>query len=307
MLFLLRVRSVSFMRRCVMAGFWSRIALTSKRRSAWVVGCLLQRLPRALLSRMADDLWVESAMADSMRVLVAGDTHGNSAWMHNMVIPYAVSVGATKIMQVGDFGFIWPSPNFSRTLTKLNTALDRVGIDLHFLPGNHEDFDRLDLISARTHGVSPEGHLPFRKRIFYTGKVSAWTWAGRRCVAVGGATSIDRMGRVAGKSWWPQEALTAAEAAQAKAFGRTDVLFAHDCPTQHPFRIIPNADSLTHRQRVTDVARVLEPSAWFHGHYHQYAKYEFRHGGGLCAVTGLDCDESPHSASLAVLDLSSPR
>lgn len=243
-------------------------------------------------------------MPEPMYVLVVGDTHGNAEWTHEVVIPRAVEVGATKILQVGDFGFIWPSPNYTRGLDRLNKVLDRAGIDLHFLPGNHEDYDKLELLSARARGVSPEGHIPFRSRLFYTGKVSAWSWNGRRCAAVGGATSIDRQWREPGKSWWPQEALTPEEAAAAVALRRTEVLFTHDAPTQHPFEFLtPDPDSTAHRQVITDVARTLRPQAWFHGHYHAYAKYPFVHDLGCCEVTALNCDGTDVDVSTAVLAL----
>lgn len=242
-----------------------------------------------------------------MKILVVGDTHGNFDWLCNSVLPYAQRVGASKIVQVGDFGFIWPVPNYLRTLDRLNRALERAGVDLHFLPGNHEDHPKLELLSSRQRAVSVEGHVPLRPRIFYTGKVSSWTWNGRRCVAVGGATSIDRVLRVPGKSWWPEEALTAEEAAAAKSFRGAEVLFTHDCPLQHPFRLVPDADSQAHRALVTDVARALRPQVWFHGHYHQHAKYDFKHDRGSCEVTGLDCDGSEVLFGTAVLQLPSVR
>ncbi len=242
-------------------------------------------------------------MSESMVVLVVGDTHGNAEWVHDVVIPRAVEAGASKILQVGDFGFVWPAPNYTRGLDKLNRVLDKVGIDLHFLPGNHEDYPKLELLTARSRGISPEGHFPFRPRVFYTGKVSAWSWNGRRCVVVGGATSIDRRFREPGKSWWPQEALTAEETTAALALRRTEVLFTHDCPSYHPFSLMPDIDSNAHRQVITRIARELRPQVWFHGHYHRYAKYEFMHDKGVCEVTSLDCDGSPFATGMAVLHL----
>jgi len=239
-----------------------------------------------------------------MYVLLEGDAHGDMEWFHDVVLRRAIDANATKIVQLGDFGFVWPRPNYGRTLDKMNRLLDRANIDLHFLPGNHEDFDKLELLTARkSNTVSPEGHIPFRPRIFYTGKVSAWTWAGHRFAAVGGATSIDKHWRVPGESWWPQEALTPAEAAAARALGRTEVLLTHDAPTSVPFRLQPDADSTAHRQVMTDIARVLKPQVWFHGHYHQYEKYPFVHDAGVCEVTSLDCNGSPWSRGTELLVL----
>jgi hypothetical protein len=242
-------------------------------------------------------------MPSMMTVLVVGDSHGNVDWMLDIVIPYAVEVKASKIVQVGDFGFIWPDSDYSRTLTRLNYRLDNRAIDLHFLPGNHEDHDKLERLASRQPAVSPEGHVPLRPRIFYTGKVSSWVWAGRRLAAVGGATSPDRLQRVAGQSWWPQEALSPAEAQRAVTMRRTEVLFTHDAPTLNPFSLPPDADALAHRQLITDVARVLRPTAWFHGHYHQFVRYTFVHDIGVCEVMSLDRDGSLPDVGTAVLHL----
>lgn len=237
-----------------------------------------------------------------MRVLVVGDTHGNLDWMCGVVLPHAQEAGADKIVQVGDFGFVWPGET-ERGLRELSLALEEAEIDLHFLPGNHEDFDQLELLTSRAEDFSSEGHVQLRPRVFYTGKVSAWEWAGVRCAAVGGATSIDRQWRVPGESWWPQEALTAEEAVAAKALGQVEVLFAHDAPVQNPFSLIPDPDSLAHRQLITDVARVLRPEVWFHGHYHRFAQYSFGHSEGCAEVVGLDCDATSWSRNMALLSL----
>lgn len=238
------------------------------------------------------------------KLLIVGDTHGNMDWVVNQVIPHAVSQGVDKIMQLGDHGFVWPRPNYLGGLDKLNRVLDRDNLDMHFLSGNHEDHTKLELLSKRARERSPEGHFQLRSRLFYTGRVAAWEWNGWRCAAVGGATSIDRKFRTPGKSWWPQEVLSPEDVALAKSIGPVDILFSHDAPTQNPFHLKLDEDSLAHRQVVTDVARSLQPDNWFHGHYHRYARYSFNHARGYADVIGLNCDGTPLMGSTVVLDLS---
>lgn len=242
-------------------------------------------------------------MSKTFSVLVVGDTHGNMSWLHDVVIPHAVRTGVSKILQVGDFGFVWDG-NAKRHLDKLNRILGRHDLDFHFLPGNHENYDMLEDLAASVEDRSPEGHIPFRERVFYTGKVSSWTWAGRRCAAVGGATSIDRRYRVPYRSWWPEEALSPEEAVAARALGKVDVLFAHDSPSQVPFVLLPDPDSTAHRQVMTDVGRALRPSKWFHGHYHVRAEYSFMHDDGYADVVSLDRDGSEPEFGMQVLKLS---
>lgn len=128
--------------------------------------------------------------------------------------------------------------------------------------------------------------------------------AGKRLGPVSGAVSIDRHLRVSGKSWWFQESLTEKEAQAAKQMGKVDYLFTHDCPSIHPFesmfKMVPDPASQAHRQRVTDVAKVLDPVLWFHGHMHRYAEYSF---GPDCTVYALDCDGELMKKHAVILDI----
>lgn len=248
-----------------------------------------------------------------MIIAVAGDTHANMSWVCSDVIPYAVKAGAQKIVQVGDFGFIWPGTEQDKNLRKLNRSLDYVGLDLHFLPGNHEDHDGL-LEFARTSQLSPEGHYEIGPRIFYTGRISSWTWAGVRMAAVGGAVSIDRQwrqdeGRRSGtKLWWERERLDGNELRDAREIGPVDVLFTHDAPTTFPETWLKaDLDSTAYRQAMTDVGRALTPRYWLHGHYHHYVRYAFPHDRHECDVISLDCDHSPRTKGVAILDLAAIR
>lgn len=240
-------------------------------------------------------------MTDPARLLVVGDTHGDLGWVRNDVIPRAVDLGCTKIVQVGDFGFVWPG-SWWHELARLSKMLDTAGIDLHFLPGNHEDHPTLARLDADADERSPEGHAALAARIFYTGRVSAWSWSGTRFAAVGGAPSIDRRLRTAGRDWWPEEVLSEEEHQRATRLGEVAVLFTHDAPSSLPVNgLIPDADSTANRQRLTDVGRALRPATWLHGHYHRYLQYGFRHDGGQCDVTSLDCNRSPRTKGTALL------
>ncbi|RZT87437.1 calcineurin-like phosphoesterase family protein [Pseudonocardia sediminis] len=250
-----------------------------------------------------------------MKIAVVGDTHGNMTWLRNDVIPYARDSGCDLILQVGDFGFVWPQGAYENQVSKLNRLLDGAGLRLLFLPGNHEDHAKLARFTE-TAKVNDDGHYVLRSQIAYTGRVSSWVWEGRRLAAVGGAVSIDREWRVQQQRrsprrtaiWWPEEVLSPEEVDEAKAFGTVDVLFTHDGPSDFPEGgLKPDLDSTANRQRMTDIGRALRPRIWFHGHYHQRVTYGFRHDYGTCAVHCLDCDYSPRSKGVEILDLSTAR
>lgn len=243
-----------------------------------------------------------------MKLAVVGDTHGNMSWVVNGVIPHAVKHGVEKIVQVGDFGFVWPDRDYPRNLDKLNRKLDQAGLDLHFLPGNHEDHTKLRALAVPR--TTADGHHMMKPRIFYTGRYAAWTWAGRRLAAVGGAVSIDRTSRqeyerrTGTTTWWPDERLSDIELAAARDLGKVDVLFTHDAPTSFPaVGLKPDLESTAYRQAMTDVGRALRPKLWFHGHYHVRKTYKFEHDDGVCEVHALDCDGSSRPNAIALVDL----
>lgn len=247
-------------------------------------------------------------MTEAFKVCVIGDTHNNFNWLANAVIPYAAEQGCRKLIQVGDFGFLMGEPDEYR-LDALNRRLEERQMDLHFLPGNHEDHD---LLATYTQAEGPEGHFPIRPRLYYAGRVSKWEWAGRKIGAVGGAVSIDRdwrqsHERVTGqKVWWPEEVLSPEEAEQAQMLGRLDILFTHDAPVEFPLPGLKvDLESQINRQLMSSIGRATCPKMWTHGHYHASVTYPFRHENGTCEVRGLDCDGSSVTEGVAILDLSS--
>ena len=196
-----------------------------------------------------------------MRVLVVGDTHGDMAWVANTVIPLAVRADCSRIMQLGDFGFAFTNDlgRARAELATLSALLMDAKVDLTFLPGNHEHYPmlrQLARLSTQCARISPEGHCEISRRVFYTGRTSAWRWAGVRCASLGGAVSIDKADRKPGFDWFPEEELSEEDAQRALRFGMVDVLFSHDGPANVPFDfLIDHEGSEIHRQRVGEVVK----------------------------------------------------
>lgn len=228
------------------------------------------------------------------KVLVVGDTHRSGVWLRDTVIPFALATGCATIMQVGDFGFVWDTdPDGVREeLDWVHQILDRAGLTLTFLPGNHENHAMLYRL-AEAADRTDDGHHLLRPTIRYTGRVAAWEWDGLRVAAVGGAVSIDREARVPGISWWPEETLTPHEVIAATRLGPVDILFSHDAPNGVPMRLVPDAASAMNRLTMTRIGTALAPDFWFHGHYHEALSYLFRHPAGVTKVRGLHCHLAP--------------
>jgi hypothetical protein len=73
--------------------------------------------------------------------LFVGDTHADAGWLKFVVLPTAVMMGITTIIQVGDFGY-WPDSR--KFLNFVKTAREKFGVDVWFIDGNHEHFTTLN-------------------------------------------------------------------------------------------------------------------------------------------------------------------
>jgi len=124
-------------------------------------------------------------------------------------------------------------------------------------------------------------------------------------MALGGAASVDRLGRVPGKSWWPEELLSTEDIEYASRPGKVDVIISHDVPTgvdipgigpglapnmDSGFAFITLLESIEHRRKVRQVVDAVKPSMIIAGHYHiPYTRYlDATHGKVL--VHGLNAD-----------------
>lgn len=239
------------------------------------------------------------------KLLVVGDAGGDLEWLTDQVIPYAQATHCTMIMQLGDFGLIWHEQTYSQQLDDLDSALKDAGLQLTFLPGNHEHHVLLKSV-AEAAQQNGDGHYVLRPNVFYTGRVSAWTWGELRMAAVGGAPSIDRTMRIPGKSWWPEESLTPDEVNQATQLGPVDILFSHDGPAGVPLRLITDVFSSAHRAYMSQIANALVPSYWYHGHYHEQLFYRHYHSVGVTTVRGLGCNHATDlTEAVTVINLKS--
>lgn len=235
---------------------------------------------------------------DPGEVVVAGDWHGNTEFAV-AAIERAAAAGHGVMLHVGDFAFRFQR----RFLEAVDEALDRHGMHLLFVRGNHDSTSELGDLPA------PDADLTQRvaDRIRFLPDGTRWTWQGRSWVAVGGAPSIDRAMRVPGVSWWPDEVLDPAVAARIIADGPVDAVLAHDAPDRVEIPGIMDSSWLpsecaarcrSHRQLLGEVADGVRPELWVHGHYH----VRYRERRGPMTVAGLDADVNGSvDASLVVV------
>lgn len=212
--------------------------------------------------------------------LVAGDWHGSLVEAVTQ-LRIAQQVGASRIVQVGDFGFGMQE----KFITNVQREAQKFGIPIDFVDGNHENFAKLLQYPLNAAGVRPIGpwlrHLP---------RAYAWEVDGVRFAAMGGAISVDKEWRIdaelAGnrpKSWWSEEEQSPGELERFEALGKIDVLFTHDCASTFPFSAMggpfagakgPVFDQANrHHDLLSRAAIQLQPQLWFHGHMHYACTY----------------------------------
>jgi hypothetical protein len=246
------------------------------------------------------------------RIGVAGDWHGNTGWAVRAIRRSCAALPADApkiVLHLGDFG-IWPDRGGQEFLARADEALASAGAQLWFVDGNHEDHAMLARLRP-----GADGRSRVTDRIWHLPRGYRWSWHGRQWLALGGAVSPDRAERTAGRDWWPEEEITAGQAAAVVAGGPADVMVTHDCPAgiSHAFTAPPpswaRADIVRgdrHRQRLADVAGAVRPRWLMHGHLHEYYRRTVDLGWGPVTVTGLDCDGAQHG-NWGILDITQLR
>ena len=270
--------------------------------------------------------WGEDpAVADGavQRVVVVGDIH-NLASVLDGALRVAERERCDAVVSVGDFWLqdcSWDTrprthleghPSIS--WAPLMRIAMRAPVPIIVIDGNHEvwpclaDYaQRPDVVEARAAGRP----LHLGGSLWWADRGSTWTWAGRRCGALGGAVSPDKfIKRLAPRRWPDHEAPSRDDLARlgANAPGGLDVLFSHDAPAGVrglrgvPEALIPTwilAECKGVQDLLRDAVEGSGPRLVFHGHWHERNHEHIRDGD--TEVFGLDRDG--RVGCFAVLDL----
>ena len=215
-----------------------------------------------------------------MKVVVAGDWHGNTNWAIHTLHQSAKVLGAgAVVLHLGDFG-IWPGREGQEYLLRLEDKCAELGITIMVTPGNHEDWATIDAWPLTDRGDGWGAVKWFTNHIAVLPRGHRFTLAGKKFVSLGGAPSIDLHYRVRGRSWWPQEAITSKDVEVVAAGGYADYMLTHDAPEPlvplvHRIVFSPSRwhpDALDYcaegRRLITRAFNAVRPRVLFHGHYH---------------------------------------
>jgi len=238
-------------------------------------------------------------------ILVIGDVHGLSE-MIRIAASVCIERGIREIVQLGDYNYGHSKKFDSEVLSIL--ALNNLHMTV--VPGNHEDWDKLDALHGYNHGTAWPAAKPVEvnRRLSVAHKFGIWELMGVRCAFVGGAVSIDRHGKVHGDWWWNQESWSYLETEKglvaAENTGGVDIVFSHDSLPEHPFlhgpaEIIRDPACWNHALLMGHLCDRLKPKLWMHGHMHGFVRY----GRGSTEVVSLGCHDDDSMATVDMFDL----
>lgn len=230
-------------------------------------------------------------------IIVAGDWHGDADWA-STVIESAYAAGADTILHLGDFGF-WPGDWGARYLKRVENLCAHFNITMVVTPGNHEDWERLDLKKAKDKGDGwgavkhMTDHIIVLPRA-YRGELE-YSGGSRSLVSLGGAPSIDFPDRRENISWWKNEMITMKDVEDTIAGGYADIMVAHDSPDL-PWAA-PAVGDIIHspssqrfwtpqglayaaegRELMHMAYEGVMPKMFFHGHFHVFSSRRHPHG-----------------------------
>ena len=202
---------------------------------------------------------------DVRRVLVAGDTHGNTPWVEGLART-AFEQGCPIVIQIGDFGYFPNHSDGPRFLNAVDSACARHGVEFWFIDGNHDDHSSL---AEHRDNAAP---VALTDHVTYIPRVTRINLGGLKFGFLGGAFSVDWRDHTHGIDWWPNEMTDSSDVARLGA-EPLDVLIAHDAPAGLDLAAwrLPAEDEFRAdlvRSLISTAIETTIPRIVFHGHWH---------------------------------------
>lgn len=228
-----------------------------------------------------------------MKALVLGDVHADISHIR-FAQKKAKENNCEYIIQVGDFGY-FPQTDWGQAFLKECSALCTAGVPIFFIDGNHDDHWNL----------KQEGSITkIKDGIYHLQRGYSWMLGERKCLALGGAYSIDRNKRILGVSYWEEETIRYQDLEKASRAGDVYFLFSHDCPLEAPleeYLPIYDCDRTISNRSCLDIAvSNSNPRMVIHGHYHIMYTFEVTTNGRSRRYVGLDCNKNRNGSWIVI-------
>lgn len=245
-----------------------------------------------------------------MKILMAGDTHGNLGHAQYLVRT-AKKEGCDRVFVLGDFGAWEHMQDGVKFFNTLSTYCNVNNIRMYFLDGNHDKTSLL--LEKYSDDRDDEGFMNVRPYIRYAWRGHRWTWDEVKFIALGGAYSVDKDWRLEeerrhpkyggpGSLWFPEEEMSDADMDTILENGEpVDVILAHDKPrgSNPGWNRKDFPECLPNQDRLQRAVEALDPQFFLHGHLHYWYTQEMWHshhgtdemdGAHVTTVLALQCD-----------------
>lgn len=218
-----------------------------------------------------------------MRLFVTGDFHGDLdiKKISNKNWPEQKQLNEDDVLvQLGDFGLIWHDPISDNERYWLNW-LGNKKYNVAFVEGNHSNYNLLKQFpiiekwGGKVHIITTDN-----KPIYHLIRGEVYQFGDKKCIALGGADSQDKLYRVIDVSWWKEEIWSYKEQdyiiEQIKN-NHIDYVFAHTCPSEIGDKLLDGSDYYRDKKdcRVANaMSNILslfpnfKPKQWHFGHWH---------------------------------------
>ena len=215
-------------------------------------------------------------------IMYAGDTHGQQK-AFDQIDAEARASETSIIIQVGDFGV-----HFAPNCTVADWFEKRDGGPIWITcGGNHDNWPKwrslpeVELFGGKVRELAPG--------CFFADRGTVLNIGGEKHIFFGGAESIDKMHRVEGRDWWPEESPDYAEYCKfmdAMEFHRPAVVVTHEAPSSIQIRKLNRLSNPTPRS-LEGIFRNCEhkPARWYFGHHHIIEKWNIDDTEFIC--TGM--------------------
>lgn len=184
----------------------------------------------------------------------------------------------------GDFGGVWTGDEADDEVLSIHN--DRNYTTL-FVGGNHENFDSIysypieEWNGGKIHRI--------RDNVIHLMNGQVFNIEGRKFFIMGGATSVDKVWREEGVSWWPQEEPGEEEFKEAfdnlaRAQNKVDYIITHTLPEKVRNKVFSvYSDFLNYDSGVEKFLNLIIENIyydkWFSGHIHvdrEFPEYKIR-------------------------------
>jgi len=209
-------------------------------------------------------------------VYITGDTHRN----FDSIETFCSEIETQKddvLVILGDVGINYYGKTDDRALKR---RLCELSITLLCIHGNHEQRpESIDTYGEKSWRGGMVYWEPDYPNLIFAKDGEIYELEGKRCIAIGGAYSIDKYTRIrTGRGWWsdeqPSEKIKSqVEQRLVKANWQVDVVFSHTCP----YKYMPREALLFTKQIFVDnstekwletIDDRLDYSIWYCGHFH---------------------------------------